>query len=188
MRARQLAKPATLALLALLALGALALLAAAPVPRPSPDLTIVEPDGKPMTLASFKGQVVVVEFLLTRCPHCWLLAQTVTKLQKDLGARGLKTLGVAFDADMNGPLLSDFLKRSTVNFPVGYTTSDQVDSYLGRAAQERFQVPQIVVLDRAGVIRAQSHPIGEKDLEDEAFLRKLLDGLLQEPAPAPGHP
>ncbi len=177
MRARQ---PVTLALLAL---GALALLAAAPVPRPSPDLTIAQPDGPPLTLASFKGQVVVVEFLLTRCPHCWLLAQTITKLQRELGPRGFKPLGVAFDADVSGPLLADFLKRSKVSFPVGYTTADQVDRYLGRAAQERFQVPQIVVLDRAGVLRAQSRPIGEKDLEDEASLRKLLDGLLAEPAP-----
>jgi peroxiredoxin len=182
MRARN---PATLCFLVL---GALALVAAAPVPRPSPALTIVGSEGQETQLASFKGQVVVVEFLLTRCPHCWHLAETVTKLQKELGPRGLKILGVAFDADMNAPLLTDFLKRSKVTFPVGYTTSDKVDSYLGREGKERFQVPQIVVLDRAGVIRAQSHPIGEKDLEGEASLRKLLDGLLAEPAPAAGQP
>ena len=175
-----------IATLVLLALGALILLAAAPVPRPSPPLAIIGPAGNETALAGLKGQVVVAEFMLTRCPHCWRLAQTLAKLQNELGSRGFKPVGIAFDADMNGPLLADFLKRSTVSFPIGYTTPGKVDSYLGRAAEERFQVPQIVVIDRSGVIRAQSHPTGETDLENEASLRKLLDGLLQEPAPASG--
>jgi hypothetical protein len=50
---------------------------------------------------------------------------------------------------------------------------------------ERFQVPQVVVIDRAGVIRAQSRPTGESDLTDESYLRNLIRGLLSESA-APG--
>ena len=79
--------------------------------------------------------------------------------------------------------LAELLK---INYLVGYTTSDKVDSYLGRAMMERFQVPQVVVIDRAGVIRAQSRQTGEMDLTDESYLRNLIRGLLNEGAP-PGN-
>jgi peroxiredoxin len=170
------------------ALAALPLHGAAPVPRPSPGLTLVGPAGTPLELASFKGKVVAVEFLLTNCPHCWRVAQTLTKLQQDLGPRGFQAVAVAFDANVNGELMADFAKHSRVAFPVGSTSADKVDGYLGRQAGERFQVPQIVILDRAGTIRAQSRPVGEATLEDEAALRKLIGGLLDEPPPPGAKP
>jgi hypothetical protein len=44
-------------------------------------------------------------------------------------------------------------------------------------------VPQIVIIDRAGVIRAQSQPIREINLEDDSYLRNPIDGLLKENSP-----
>jgi hypothetical protein len=77
-----------------------------------------------------------------------------------------------------------FSQELGVTYPIGYCTSAQVDSYLGRTETERLMVPQIVVIDRAGVIRAQSRPVREVNLEDENFLRHWIDGLLKEGAPA----
>jgi hypothetical protein len=59
-----------------------------------------------------------------------------------------------------------------------------VDGYLGRDAAERLMVPQIVVIDRKGVIRAQSRPVREISLEDENYLRQLIDTLIKESMPA----
>jgi peroxiredoxin len=168
------------------ALAAWPLIGAAPVPRQSPGLTIVEPAGKQTELSSFKGKVVAVEFLLTNCPHCWRLAQTMTRLQKELGPRGFQAIAVAFDANVSGPVVTDFAGHSRITFPVGSATADQVDAYLGRQDGERFQVPQLVIIDRAGMIRAQSRPVGEANLEDESSLRTLIDSLLKEnPTPGP---
>jgi peroxiredoxin len=166
-----------------LAAAALWLLAAAPVPRKAPALAYVDAAGQEVQLSSFKGKVVVVELMLTRCPHCWRLAQTIAKLHQELGARGLQPVGIAFDDDAGGTLARDLAGYAKITYPVGFTTADKVDGFLGRQEKERFQVPQLVVIDRAGVIRAQSSPTGEVKLEDEATLRGLLDGLLKETAP-----
>jgi hypothetical protein len=40
-----------------------------------------------------------------------------------------------------------------------------------------------VVIDRAGVIRAQSRPSGEADLTNESYLRNLVRELLDEGVP-----
>ncbi len=177
-----------IALGALLSLPASVLSASAPVPRKSPELTVHDPEGKLVQLSSFRGEVVVVEFWLSSCQHCWRLAQTITKLHQELAPRGLQAIGVAFDSNMSEQAAADLAKNARVSYPVGFTTADQVDSYLGREPNERFRIPQIVVIDRAGMIRAQSRPIGETNLEDETYLRALLDTLLKESAPVAAKP
>jgi peroxiredoxin len=162
------------------ALGAGLLAAAAPVPRPAPALAFADPANQPTSLQAYRGKVVMIEFLLTHCPHCWRLSQTVTRLQHDLGPRGFQAIGIAFDKDLLPAQVSNFAKLANAGFPVGLATSDQVDAFLGRGAGEQFQVPQIVIVDRGGTIRAQSHATKETTLESEADLRHLLESLLAE--------
>jgi peroxiredoxin len=166
----------------LLALGFPAV-AAAPVPRESPEITIVDQSGATMTLSSFKGQVVVIEFLLIRCAGCLRVAQTINKLHGEMAGRGFRPIGIVFDDGASEPVVRDLVQLLKLNYSVGYTTSDKVDRYLGRAITERFQVPQVVVIDRAGVIRAQSRPSGEANLTDESYLRNLVGELLDEGGP-----
>jgi len=166
----------------LLALGFFSVSATGPVPRKSPDLTIVEPSGKQTRLSSLKGKVVMIEFFLTNCPRCQRVTETITKLHKELGPRGFQAIGIAFDQGISGPTLADLPQRLGITYPVGYASSDKVDSYIGRQPMERFRVPQIVVIDRKGDIRAQSRPTGEKNLEDENYLRNLIGSLLKERA------
>jgi hypothetical protein len=128
----------------------------------------------------FKGNVVVIEFLLVRCNGCLRMAQMINRLHGEMAGRGLQTVGVAFDGDITAPVIRDLANLLKLTYPVGYTTSDNVDRYLARAAQERFQVPQFVVIDRSGMIRAQSRPNGETDLTNENYLRTLVRQLLNE--------
>jgi thiol-disulfide isomerase/thioredoxin len=155
-----------------------------PVPRKSVELTIVEPSGKQTLLSSFQGKVVVIEFLLIDCPHCMRVAQMISRLHKELGPRGFRPVGIAFDPGINEKKVADFARRVGTTYPIGYTSSVVVDGYLGRKTAERFMVPQIVVIDRKGMIRAQSRPVRELNLENENYLRNLLDGLLKEGTPA----
>jgi peroxiredoxin len=167
-----------------LALAASMLLATTPAPRKSPEFRFSDPSGKQISLSSLEGRVVVIEFLLTNCPHCKRVAKMIAKVQGELAQRGLETIGIAFDNNINGKTVTQFSQDLGVTYPIGYTSSAEVDSYLGRTPTERLMVPQIVVIDRAGVIRAQSRPVHEVDLEDESQLRSLIDGLLKESPPA----
>ncbi len=169
----------------LLGFGVSPLLATAPVPRKSPELRFLDASGKQKLLSAFNGKVVVIEFLLTNCPHCLRVAHTINKLHRELAPRGgFLALGIAFDNGISRTVVADFVRQLGITFPVGYTSSDKVDNFLGRAAMERFQVPQIAVIDRAGVIRAQSPWRGDPNLENENYLRNLINSLLKEGAPA----
>jgi len=68
---------------------------------------------------------------------------------------------------------------------VGYTDSTSVDKYLERGRADVLNIPQVVVIDRSGMIRAQSGAKpGDPKLEDEASLRNLLAPLLKETPPS----
>jgi peroxiredoxin len=168
----------------LMVVTAAVLVATAPVPRKSLEFAIVEASGKQTSLSSFHGKVVVMEFLLVNCPHCMRVAQMISKLHKELGPRGFQPLGIAFDNDISGKKVTGYVQRFGITYPIGYSSSQAVDGYLGRDAAERLMVPQIVVIDRKGIIRAQSRPVRELNLEDETYLRNLIESLLKENVPA----
>jgi peroxiredoxin len=160
-----------------LALSALAV--TPPVPRPAKELTILEPSGKQSLLSQYKGKVCVIQFLYTTCPHCQSLSRSLTKLQNELGPQGLQVFGVAFD-EANAVKAANYVRQFGVGFPVGYASRDTVLNYLGMSVMDRFVVPQVIIVDRRGVVRAQSEPTGTAQLYDLGYLTQFVGGLLKE--------
>jgi thiol-disulfide isomerase/thioredoxin len=165
--------------------------AAAPVPRPSKEFTVTTPQGQQILLSSEKGKVCVVQFLFTWCPHCQAFSQMLTQLNMEYGPRGFQALGVAFNTDPDNPDDKIPLKDKTAayskqyaGFPVGFSTRSTVLGYLGISELERIGVPEIVVIDRKGVIREQSPTEGGGPLTNQAHLRSLIESLLSEGAGA----
>jgi thiol-disulfide isomerase/thioredoxin len=167
--------------------GTLAVQAAAPVPRPTKEFTIILPSGQQKLLSSYRGKVVMLAFMFTTCPHCQALSKVITTLQKELGPKGFQAVGAFFNdevntpnAGANGQVVANFVSQFQVGFPVGYAAQASVLSYLGHSDIERWVVPQVAIIDRKGVVRAQSAAQGTADLQTEAYLRKYLGELLTE--------
>jgi hypothetical protein len=51
----------------------------------------------------------------------------------------------------------DYVK---LTYLVGYSSKSDVDSYPGRSRNQVLNIPRIVVIDRAGMIRASSVGVG----------------------------
>ncbi len=175
------------ALLASTLAATLTLQAAAPVPRPTKEFTIVLPSGKQSLLSSYRGKVVMMAFMFTTCPHCQALSKVITKLQGELGPRGFQAVGAVFNDEVNTPnnasnaqVTASFVSQFQVGFPVGYAPRESVLSYLGVSDIESWVVPQIAIIDRKGVVRAQSASRGTTELQTETYLRKYLGELLDE--------
>ena len=172
-----------------LALG-LSVQAESPLPRPSKEFTVATPQGQQILLSSLKGKVTVIQFLFTWCPHCQAFSKILTQLNTEYAPRGFQALGVAFDDDdpKTPPLKEKAMAygQQYAGFPVGFATRGPVLAYLGISELERIGVPQIVVIDRKGVIREQSPSQGGGPLGDPAHLKPLIETLLAEGAPAKG--
>jgi peroxiredoxin len=162
----------------------LALAEAPPPPRASGEFVLNLEGGKQELLSKYRGKVCLVEFLFTTCSHCQHTAQVFSKLQKEFGPQGFQAIGIAFNP-MSSMLVPDFVKDTGATFPVAFADREKVLGYLKIGPEERFVVPQVLVIDRKGTIRAQSPPLGDANLQDEAYLRKMIAGLLKEAAPVP---
>ncbi len=75
------------------------LVKAADTPVPAPEVTFKDLDGKDVTLAQYKGKVVLVNFWATWCGPCLVEIPCLIEFQQKYGPRGFTVLGVAMDDD-----------------------------------------------------------------------------------------
>lgn len=166
---------------ALAALAAFSLVAA-DVPRPAPDFTIAMPGNKSVKVSDYKGKVVILEFLLTTCPHCQKASQGINKVYRELKAQGVQPIGIAMNA-MPNMLVEDYVKQFNLDFPIGWADREPSVAFLQHPVMMMMSFPNLVIIDRAGVIRHQI-PGGDKFFEnEEENLKALLAPLLKAPAP-----
>lgn len=151
--------------------------AASPVPRPAKGFLCPDSTGKQISIAALRGKVVVVQFLSTTCQHCQAFSRMLTGLQAEYGPKGFQAIGVAFD-EATPETVKSYVKVTGATFPVGYAPREDVLAYLGISVMDRLRVPQILIIDRRGQIRAQSAAEGSPELQDEGNLRHILAGLL----------
>jgi protein SCO1/2 len=108
------------------------------VGEPMPDFTLTDQEGRAVSLSSFQGRLVAVDFIYTRCPLpdvCPRLSANFARLQKRFGSR-IQLLSITLDPEYDTPaVLTDYGRRwgaqSTVwHFLTG--APEQIQSIAGR--------------------------------------------------------
>jgi len=79
-----------------------------------PDFTLTDQDGRAVTLSAFRGKLVAVDFIYTRCPLpnvCPMLSANFARLQKRFGDK-ITLLSVTLDPQYDTPqVLADYALR-----------------------------------------------------------------------------
>lgn len=79
-----------------------------------PDFTLTDQDGRAVKLSDFRGQLVAVDFIYTRCPMpdmCPRLSANFARLQKKFGG-GIVLLSVSLDPEYDtSAVLADYAQR-----------------------------------------------------------------------------
>jgi len=164
--------PFRLAAIAALSVIAVALAAANPVPStPAPGWTLKDVDGEPVTLAQFRGKVVVLDFWATWCPPCRTEIPGYIALQKKYAADGLVFVGVSVDTDGTGPV-KKFMKDFGINYAVVMADDDIQNAYGPLQGY-----PTTFIIDRQGNIRDKK--LGRKPVAD--YEKEIL-AVLKPPA------
>ncbi|MDP1642426.1 MAG: TlpA disulfide reductase family protein [Phenylobacterium sp.] len=66
-------------------------------PRPAPVTTIYDPDGQPVRLGDYRGEVVVLNLWATWCPPCVAEMPTLAALAKHYEGQPVRVLAVSID-------------------------------------------------------------------------------------------
>jgi peroxiredoxin len=154
-------------------------------PQKAPELAFTVPGQGQKLLSQYRGKVVALEFIFTTCPHCQAASKIMTKLQQEFGARGLQVLDIAVN-DNADLLVDNFVKDYHVGFPVGWTPRSQMTEFMG-FSDGRFVVPQLVMIDRKGMIRYKTPALENEDwdkLMKEENIRQHIEELLAADGPS----
>jgi len=127
-------------------------------------------DGKPATLAEWKGKVVVLNFWATWCSPCLAEIPNLEAGRKKYASRGVVFIGAAVEDSAD--LVRDFANDHNISYPVVMAGSGNGISLLQALGNEVAGLPFTVVLDREGNIVAVKLGILK-----QARLRQILDRL-----------
>jgi thiol-disulfide isomerase/thioredoxin len=150
----------------------------ATIPRPAGPLEFVSNLGAKVRLSDLKGKVVVVEWMLTTCPHCQKSSVVLSRLQTEYGARGLQVIGVAINEGA-GQEMAKYAALYATTFPIGLGKHMQASDWLQVPPMVRMLMPQLAIVDRKGMIVEQHAGDDEKFFaNEEANLRATIERLL----------
>ena len=140
------------------------------------------PDGQPISLASRRGKVTVVEFWTFGCSNCRANLPTYAKWHDQFKDKGVEIIGVhtpEFDSEKNVDNVKAQLQKLNVDYPVLLDNNNAN----WRNWNQRYW-PTVYVVDKAGKIRAKWE--GELDYNGASGSAKLtaqIEKLLAEKAP-----
>jgi peroxiredoxin len=141
----------------------------ASTPAAAPEFTLPTPDGKKVSLAQLRGQVVFVNFWATWCPPCRVEMPSMERLHQQFKGRGLAML--AIDIGESPKQVARFMKEFRLSFPALVDADSTVASRYGVQGS-----PVTVLIDRNG--RVVGRAVGPRDWaspEGQALVRSLLE-------------
>jgi thiol-disulfide isomerase/thioredoxin len=163
-------KPAGGSSLAGLATGPMKKLVAV-APAPPPSIPFKDAEGKDVTLADFRGDVLVVNLWATWCAPCVAEMPTLAKLQKAFEGRPVKVVAVSVDDAKSTDKAKAFIaQHGSLDF---YQNPDLRLPFAFNPPAAEF--PSTIIYDKQGVQRARL--TGDADWsspEAKAVIEKLL--------------
>jgi thiol-disulfide isomerase/thioredoxin len=139
--------------------------------KPAPGFTLVDLNGKKVSLTDFKGKPVLVNFWATWCGPCKLEMPWFQEFGQKYASQGLVILGLAAD-DAGKTAIATTAKKSGVTYPILLADSKVEEAYGGVD-----YLPETFYVDRSGKVMLETAGItsedGGKD-EIEAHIKKLV--------------
>jgi len=75
-------------------------------------------DGKPLSLAKYKGKIVLIDFWATWCPPCLQELPNVRRIYAKYHDKGFEIIGISLDEDKD--TLAGFIKEKEMTWPQYY--------------------------------------------------------------------
>jgi peroxiredoxin len=131
---------------------------------PAPDFSVKDLEGRTLSLADYKGKVLVLNFWATWCPPCRTEIPDFIATYKELKPRGLEILGLSLDKTPPAEL-REWVEAVGMNYPVAMATPEIVEAF-----RPGGYIPSTIIIDPKGRIRFRN--VGAMDKETLARLFK----------------
>ena len=140
------------------------------VGKPAPGFTLQTPDGKSVSLADFKGKVVLLKLATTWCPSCAQLSRELAAIGDFLGEKDVVLLEVFLQDTPE--MIARYLEGKRLP-KQHYALIDDLQAYRGYSI---YLIPRLLVVDREQKVRYDNGAAAT--ILPAAEIRKLVEAVL----------
>jgi peroxiredoxin len=155
--------------------------------RQAADFTLNDWQGKKVSMDTFHGKIVLLEFFQTGCPPCRVEAPLLEHLYSEYQEKGVVVVGISHDQG-GAEALKKFAGEFGVTYPLLIGDLEVAVRYIGITPQNPgFDIPHYFVIDRQGAIVHEVLPGGEKTPQETVteLEQDIKDLLARSPASSP---
>jgi len=135
---------------------------------PAPPISVVTMSGQNVTLANYRGHVLIVDFFATWCAPCRQSIPHLVDLNSRYGKQGLQILGLSLDENGEKAVKS-FMAEKKINYPVALANEELFNEYGLRS------LPTLFLINKKGVIIERYFGFNDEIAKSmESLIRKLL--------------
>lgn len=137
--------------------------------KPAPAFTLVDLNGKKVSLSDFKGHPLVVNFWGTYCAPCKLEMPWLEEFSHKYASQGLEIVGVTYDSEVGKDTISKDTQKLGVTYPILLSTPKAEKDYLSDSEV----LPMSFYVDKTGKVIEVTAGLGPKD-DLEAMVKKTI--------------
>lgn len=141
--------------------------------KPAPGFTLLDTNGKAVSLSDFRGKVVLLNFWATWCSPCRKEFPELVKVYAD-GTTDVVVIGV--NMQENADQVREFAEEYGASFPILIDPKAEVAE-----AYRMLGLPSSYFIDQRGVLREQHFGLLKPDLIDEKIETTRAAGLATAP-------
>ena len=134
--------------------------------KPAPEIKLKESSGKTISLANYKGRVVLLDFWATWCHGCKQEIPWFAEFQYKYAGKGLTAVGVSMDQD-GWKVVTPFIKSANLPYPIVLADDASAKAYGIES------MPDTFLIDREGRIAASYRGLVDRD-NMETNIRMML--------------
>ncbi|MDD5084968.1 MAG: TlpA disulfide reductase family protein [Candidatus Omnitrophica bacterium] len=124
--------------------------------KETPDFSLMDTDGKAITMSSFKGKSpILIVFFATWCPPCRREVPELIKIYDKYSKRGLRILAVNIQETPDR--VKGFMDKEGINYLVLIDSTGQIAKQYGITG-----IPTAILIDKKGDVKYRGHSLPDK--------------------------
>jgi len=137
--------------------------------EPAPPVKVVTTSAQNVTLANYKGYVLVMDFFATWCGPCRKSIPHLVALNGKYNKKGLQILGMSADDEGDKDAVKEFMADQKISYPVAMANEDLLADYGVRS------LPTLFVINKKGIVVEKYQGFNDEIAGSmEALIKKLL--------------
>lgn len=145
--------------------------------RRAPGFSLPDSDFKRYDLQDFRGKWLLIDFMLTNCPHCQALSRTLEAVKRKHGGK-VAILSIVIAPPETQETVRKYIAEHGVTVPVLYDQGQMAASYFNASpSKPSFDTPHLFVNPAGTIVRDYGHSDETHNVLESSGLAKELDAL-----------